>query len=204
MTDAEDARQLAGENTLSSLADVSDVEINANVFTASIDFNVQPTDDGEKIFSSLETGTSALKFFAELVANDLIHSTLKDAKAQELQAQQAQAAAEQGALTEQRAANLEEATTENKIAMQTINAVWAGIPSSTRGQLLNLQRAWGRKRNADCRVEAASASTDPAEVELSRLKCDTRMQTERANFLRSYMEPGTAPEPTGDGTANAM
>ena len=204
VTDAEEARQLAGEGTLTALADASDVEANANVFTAPLEFNVQPTDDGQKIFASLENGTSALKFFAELVVDDLLYSTVRDAKAQEQQQQQAQAAAQQSALAEQQAANLEEAKTENKLATQNINAVWAGIPSSTRGQMLNLQRAWGRKRNADCRVEASTTSTDPAEVELNRLKCDTRMQNERASALRPYMESGAVSETPIDGSANAM
>ena len=70
----------------------------------------------------------------------------------------------------------------------TTNAVWQGIPAESRARLLDLQKAWVRKKDADCRVEAASASADPTETQVARLKCDTRMQGERANWLRQYMD----------------
>lgn len=197
VTDAEDARQTAGESSLSELADDSNVESNANAFTTNIDFNVQPTDDRNKIFAEIENGAPAFRFFAELVRDHLLKSAVLEAKAEQDRAASEQQAAENQALAEQQAATLNEAKTENKIAIQTTNAVWQGIPAETRSSLLDLQKAWVRKKNADCGVEAASSSVDPADREVARLKCDTRMQGERSNWLRQYMESGEA-SPSGE------
>jgi uncharacterized protein YecT (DUF1311 family) len=190
VNDAEDARRTAGESSLSDLADNSNVESNANAFTADIDFNVQPTDDRNKIFAEIENGGPAFRFFAELVRDHLLKSAVMDAKAEEERAATEQQAAENQALAEQQAATLNEAQTENKIAIQTTNAIWQGIPAEMRTRLLDLQKAWVRKKNADCGVEAASASAESSERDVARLKCDTRMQGERSSWLRQYMESG--------------
>ena len=60
--DANNTRQLAGLNSVEEMADNANVEANANAFTADIDFNIQPTDDGGKIYSQLESGDEAIGF----------------------------------------------------------------------------------------------------------------------------------------------
>jgi len=187
ISDAEEARQAAGRSTLDDLADDSNVAANANAFTTNVDFNVQPTDERDKIFAEIENGDPALKFFAELVRDHLLKTAVIDAKAEQDRAAAEQQAAQNAALQEQQAAELNQAQTENKIAVQTTNAVWQGIPMDMRSRLLDLQKAWVRKKNADCKVEAASASTDATQMEVTRLKCDTRLQGERSSWLRQYM-----------------
>jgi uncharacterized protein YecT (DUF1311 family) len=133
---------------------------------------------------------------SEVLASSLLHNVLQQAAATEQQAQQAQQAQQNSALSEQKAANLNSAQTDNKLALQSILAVWRAIPAAIRVQLLPQQRAWVRKKDADCRVEAASASTDPTEIEVARLTCDTRTTQERISFLQPYREePGDAPQP---------
>jgi uncharacterized protein YecT (DUF1311 family) len=51
-----------------------------------------------------------------------------------------------------------------------------------------MQRAWVRKKTADCNIEAAGASTEALPKEAARLRCDTRLTTTRISELQSLME----------------
>jgi uncharacterized protein YecT (DUF1311 family) len=85
-------------------------------------------------------------------------------------------------------ADLDMAAAENKLANQQINAVWKALPEDARSQLLELQRAWVRKKTADCNIEAAGVSTEVVPKEAARLRCDTRLTTTRISELQSLME----------------
>lgn len=193
LADADKARSAAGLNSVSDLADNSDVERHAESFTTSIEFNVQPTDDGSKVFAETESGNNLFRFATELLASALMRGAVEDSQREAQQAAQQQSAEQDAAASEQRNANLASARTENQLATQTVAAVWRAIPGDTRTRLLPLQRAWIRKKNADCAVEAASASTDATEREAARLVCDTRLTQERINALSEFRgeEPPT-------------
>lgn len=193
LSDADKARQDASMNTVSDLADASDIERHADSFTANIDFNVQPTDDGSKVFAETESGNNMIGFAAEVVSSGLLRASLEDAKMQQQQAVDQQNAAESAALTEQRNANVASAKTDNQLAVQTIGATWQALTSSARSHLLPIQRAWIRKKDADCAVEAAAASVDATEKEVARLKCDTRVTQERISWLGQYRDEGSTP-----------
>jgi uncharacterized protein YecT (DUF1311 family) len=135
---------------------------------------------------------------SEVLASSLLHNILQQAAAVQQQEQQEQQAQQSAALAEQKSANLNSAKTDNQLATQSILAVWRAIPAGTRAQLLAQQRAWARKKDADCRVEAASASTDPNEMEVARLNCDTRTTQERISFLQSYRESAPQDQPTDE------
>lgn len=201
---AEQARSAAGSNSISDLADSSDVERNADNFSTSVDFNVQPTDDGKKVFAEIESGNSMFGFAAEVLASELLRASIEGAKRDQQQAVDQQAAAQGAALVEQRNATLAAAKTENQLAMQTVAAAWKGLQPSTRGRLLPLQRAWIRKKDADCAVEAAAASIEPTEKETARLTCDTRITKDRIGLLANYREEnvttGPEAEPTNEGS----
>ena len=186
LSDANQTRELAELNSIEDLAENANVEANANAFTAEIDFNVQPTDDGDKIYSQLESGNEVINFVAEFVKNVLLKSAVADAKAEQdriaAEQQSAELAATQGQLT----ASFEEAKAENKMAIASINAIWRAVPADARARMLDVQLAWGKRKDATCRVEAASGATSEAEIQIARLRCDTREQNARANELSQY------------------
>lgn len=182
LEDANATRQMAGLNSVEELADTVNVEAQANSFFADLDFNVQPTDDGQKIYAQLENGDEAIGFFAELLQAHLLKAAVADAKAERDRIAAEQQAAEAG----QQALILEETKAENKFAIDSINAIWGAIPSDTRSQLVDVQKAWVRRKDAACRVEVASGAASVDEIELARLRCDTREQNSRANALRQY------------------
>ena len=194
LTDADSARQTSGLNSVSDLADGSDIERQADSFTSPLDFNVQPTDAGDKVFAETESGTGMFTFAAQVLASGLMNTSIVDAKRVQQQAVDQQTATQNAALAEQRNANVGSAKTDDQLAIQTINAVWGSLAPDTRARLLPLQKAWLRKKTADCRVEAASASVDPVEMEAARLICDTRAQRERITWLQQYRGDISNPE----------
>ncbi|MFD1789256.1 lysozyme inhibitor LprI family protein [Sphingomonas floccifaciens] len=183
VADADAARRAVGETSVADLAANNDVERAADRYSADIEFNVQPTDDGEKVFAETDRGTAMIQFAKEVVGASLLRSKLETAKRAADQAVADQTAAETAALTEQRTAALESAKVDNQLAWQTIRATWGTLDKATRTQLQPVQTAWTRKTDADCRVEAAAAAIDPSEREAAHLSCSTRMVQERIRWL---------------------
>jgi uncharacterized protein YecT (DUF1311 family) len=200
LSNADEARSAAQLGTVTQLADANDVDREADTFSAKADYDVQPTDTGDKLFSETETKSPIMTVASEVLASSLLHNVLQSAAAAEQQQEDAQKAQQNAALAEQKAANLNSAKTDNQLATQSILAVWRAIPSNIRTQLLPQQRAWARKKDADCRVEAAGASTDPTEMEAARLTCDTRITQERISFLQSYGAQSTDSPPEDQST----
>jgi len=182
--DAGAARSRSGLNPVDDLADKNSVERTADGYTVNVDFTVQPSDDGQKIFAEVENGSGLLEFGAEVISSALLRPTIDKVKGEEDAATSAQAAQEAAVLAEQRAANVNAAKVDNQLANQTIAAVWKGLDGETRSRLLLQQRAWIRKKDADCKVEAAGASVDPGDQEVARLNCNTRSTRERTGWLQ--------------------
>lgn len=193
---ADDARSAAQLGAVSQLADTSQVDQEANSFTADFEYDVQPTDEGDKVYGEIQTDTPILNFASEVLASSLLRAAIQQNAIATQQARQAEQAQQNAALAEQKAANMNSAKTDNQLANQTIMAVWRSIPSATRSQLLPQQRAWAQKKDADCKVEAASASTDPTEMEVARLTCDTRVTQERTSELQQFRS-GTSTQDSG-------
>lgn len=185
------ARSAAELSSLAALADENGLERAANAFTREIEYSLQPTDEGDKIYAETDVNEQLVGFLSEVLASHLLSSKIEQqALAQsrveaEERALAAQAERESAsALTEQKQAVLGEVRAENSLARQTIDAIWTSVPKESWGPILELQRAWVRRKDADCKVEAASASIDPAEKEAARLRCDTRLTVQRISWLR--------------------
>lgn len=190
INDANTARQTLSKNDVRSFADVSGLKVNVDKFTAELAYKVQPTDDGTKIHGETEVGTPFISFVSEVVANQLASAVIQQAQMKQKQNEEQQAAQQNAATEDQRKAGLQYAQAEYKLAVQTINAVWQGVDQDVRSQMLPLQKAWVKKTDADCRVEAAGASIDPTEIETGRLSCLARENKSRANYLGQYLPSG--------------
>ena len=199
ISDADKARETAEAETVADLADRKDIDREADTFVSAIDFNVQKTDDGSKIFAETGTGNRLVGFTSEVIAASLLRPSIENAQQEQQLLEQQQTAQQNAALQEQRQANLEAARVENKLAVQRIGALWQSLPAPTRTRLLPLQRAWIRKKDADCRVEAASASVDPMEMATARLTCDTRITQQRSDQMEQFVS-SQSPQSEPDGT----
>ncbi|MFO1241567.1 MAG: lysozyme inhibitor LprI family protein [Sphingomonadaceae bacterium] len=198
ISDADKARETAEAETVADLADRKDIDREADTFVSAIDFNVQKTDDGSKIFAEAGTGNRLVGFTSEVIAASLLRPSIENAQQEQQLLEQQQTAQQNAALQEQRQANLEAARVENKLAVQRIGALWQSLPAPTRTRLLPLQRAWIRKKDADCRVEAASASVDPMEMATARLTCDTRITQQRSDQMEQFVSSQSSQsEPDG-------
>lgn len=193
LQEADRGRQAAGTNTVSELADNSDIDRNADAFTSDIEYSIQPTDDGNRIYAEIENSDGYVNFYSEVLAFYLLRPVVERARAERDRAtaeqqriEQEQQREQEAAVAEQRGAILAQARSEHRLAEQTINEVWRAVPPNVREQLLEMQRAWIRRKNADCRIESASVSTEPQEREAARLRCNTRVTNDRIRYLRQY------------------
>lgn len=117
------------------------------------------------------------------------------------QANEQKAAEQQAAQNQSAQADLEGARAEHDLAEQSINQAWKMLSAASRQRLLPAQRAWIKKKAADCLLEAASTTTDPLGKESARLKCDTKQTQDRYIWVKQYLDADSnqnAPAATGD------
>lgn len=187
--DATRVRELADLPTVDRMATGANLERDADAYTYSIEYNVQPTDDGKKVYAEIDRGSDQqLDFFGDLVASSLVRRTFEANKAAEAAAADMQAAQEAQAQHASLQADLDLAAAENKLSKQYLNQMWSLIPQEAQARYTPLQTAWVSKKVADCNLEAANESADPLGREAARLRCDTRLNRTRAEQLRPLTE----------------
>lgn len=179
---------VAQGRSLDDLAGSFDGELRGQSVYFDIEYEVQPTDDASKVITETATDQGLFNFSAAFVALQLrspeASRQIADAAAE--QAQIAKSEQDVEAATQQaEVAAVEEARTESRLARQTINAIWSGLEPGQRRVLLERQRAWLKRKQADCNLESASSSIDPELKAIAYLKCDTRVTNERIDWLRN-------------------
>ncbi len=191
---ADSTRALAEVENVKKLANQHRVERLGDKYGLEMEYSIQPTDDGQKLIAETDGDSSLFTFLTELFASYLMSEEVRNSV---IEAKKAEAAEERErlraereldtALGAQAAANLNEAKVEYKMATDRINTIWRAIPKSTRNQLLPLQRAWIKKKEAACRVEAAGSDEREENREATRLRCDSRMTEARSNQLEAFI-----------------
>ncbi len=186
--DADQTRKLLDMSTVDNLLEQAGLKRSADSVTFDLEFSVQPTDKRDKIYGEVEGAAPMFTALGEIVGAHLARREIEGAS-QAQAAEMAAAEAETAKQTEAaQKADLDLATAENKLANQQINTLWKNLPEAARSQLLELQRAWVRKKTADCNIEASGVSTEAMPKEAARLRCDTRLTMERISELQSLME----------------
>ena len=178
---AADARSALDMVSIADLTTQSGVEFDGRSrFTQEIDFSLNLADDTGKVHADLGSSFTIFDTVAETSAyNILSASIIKDKRDED--------AREMRAESEQKRATIALAKEENRMAIKALGEVWSQLLPETRSQLVGLQRAWIRKRNADCRIESINASEDGSDITVNQLNCDTRAQLERREWLRQYV-----------------
>ncbi|MCA6299739.1 MAG: DUF1311 domain-containing protein [Phenylobacterium sp.] len=186
--DADQTRKLLDMGDVDSLFEQAGLKRSADALSFDIEYSVQPTDKRDKIYGEVDGAGFQLTALGQLVGAHLARREIEGAT--QAKAAQDAAAAAKTARQVQAAqqADLDLSAAENKLAAQKINALWRALPDDTRSQLLELQRAWVRKKAADCDIEAAGASAEAVPREAARLRCDTRMTLARFDELQSLLE----------------
>lgn len=187
IADAERSFELTGGDTLTELADRQGVQSAANVFTAPLDFTVQPTDDGKSIYGEIEAPAVIVSFFSDVVGAQLLKARIEQAQALQAQEEADRVRLETEARNAEGQAALTEAKANFQLAVQGINATWQSIPQETRQALTPQQTAFNQRKRASCNLEASQASTIEAYKEAARMNCETRLMNARASQLAQYV-----------------
>ncbi|KDB05814.1 protein of unknown function DUF1311 [Burkholderia sp. lig30] len=196
VSNADATRSLLSLNGSHQAALQAGVEFDANAIKSSLDYSVQPTDDGKKIYASTEGNNAAVTFAATLVEQSLLKSALEKQKAdqalqqqqQAIQAQQQQAEIAQAQAAEAQA-ELQKAQADIKTANDAINVVWNAGGKEWRQSLLPEQRLWLAKRENDCKIRALdSGAPDTVAFQANKLNCMVQMTNDRTQTLRASLQ----------------
>lgn len=176
LDDAQSARSEANLGTIQTLTASNSLKQDSGGFTKPIEYNLQKTDDGKKIYAETADHKSAAEFITE-IAGSAMMKPLIEAKKVELtkkEEEAAKAAEEQQKKIEEEAtiAALAQAKHDNSMANQTIDELWKSIPEDERKMMLSEQRAWIKKKESDCSQLAAKESKQ-ADRDITKLNCDT-------------------------------
>lgn len=211
LKDADTAREMYQEMTLPKLAILSDLELEGSSVRHQLEYSVQPTDDGQKIYAEVQNAAPPIEFVNQVILDALQKpARLAERRSAEQFEQQAaqeqeQLAADQAALDTQQAIerqanqqayqNLQqqEAVQRLSSANNKLNAVWNSTSKPVRDQLLAEQRIWLKKRELECRLNSEDAQ--PEMREIMRLRCETEVTTQRVGVLQQLIARAEAEQP---------
>lgn len=141
---ADKSLALHNQTSVSTTVQNSDAKRMANSISVAIDYNIQPTDDRQKIFAEIEDHQRVTNLVNLVIWGHLYNRQLTQNAMETQQAEAAAKAEQESALIASRNASLEEAQATYALSDQTVNAIWSAIPQEQRNQLLPLQRAWSK------------------------------------------------------------
>ena len=185
--DADAARAVYDENNIAQAAVLSDLSFEANQLKKEIEYLVQPTDDGKKVYVTLENPDALAYFVRDIAVDSLVKTARQNAAEVAKQDEIKRVAEEEAAAQEYQSVLISEAKTNLDKANENLNLVWNSTTKEVRSQLLDEQKIWLKKRELECKLE--SSNSDNPEV--YRINCETNMPTQRTSELRQkiyYLE----------------
>lgn len=225
LNDANQSRQYSQSNSVQDSAVLNNLNLDGTRMRHELEYAIQPTDDGKKIYAEVSNSAALTQFVSEILVDALRKPALQaSALAEQQQAQQeasaaaAEAAAAAAAAAQQSAQQqadqaayqgLQQAEVQQQLntANKQMNLVWQATSRWVRSQLLADQRVWLKKRELECRLNSAEAAPD--QQELQRLRCEAQATQQRIPTLRSQIEsleaqqPAEAAEPAAPTTRSA-
>ena len=185
--DADAARAVYDENNIAQAAVLSDLSFEANQLKKEIEYLVQPTDDGKKVYVTLENPDALAYFVRDIAVDSLVKTARQNAAEVAKQDEIKRVAEEEAAAQEYQSVLISEAKTNLDKANENLNLVWNSTTKEVRSRLLDEQQIWLKKRELECKLE--SSNSDNPEV--YRINCETNMTTQRTSELRQkiyYLE----------------
>ena len=184
--DASKARELVGLSDVEKMADAADIEKGADYLKGDLDYNVQPTDDGKKIYAEFENADDKLQVFGEVVAASLLKSSIETQARNKKEQEEFAIKEQEAAINMEKSANLQQASEAAKSADQALNVAWQSLAPDTRKQLLAQQRIWIKQKDASCKVRGLQSSTDAADQKIAEILCKAELSNQRTNQLQGY------------------
>jgi uncharacterized protein YecT (DUF1311 family) len=184
---ADAARDLIGLPKITAVIDDADLEKGVDYLKGTLDYSVQPTDDGAKVFAEFEGADGKLEIFGEIIAASLLREHIENKVREEKQKAEFRRKQEEEAMQAMLKADLEAALSAKKASNEAIALVWRSIEPSVREQLLPQQRAWIKQKDARCKVEGLQYSTVEIEQKTAEANCQARENNNRAEQLSRYV-----------------
>ena len=186
--DADATRNISEETNVAQAAVISDLSMETNQLKKELEYSVQPTDDGNKVYVVLENPDALGLFVRDVAIDSLLKNARQNAVELQKQAELERAAQEQADAQEYQAILISEAKTNLDKANENLNLVWNATTKEVRSKLLEEQRLWLKKRELECKLNSSNVEEN---AEVYRLNCETQSTVERINELRQkiyYLE----------------
>ena len=187
LDEADAAAELISAPSMSRLAETYGFERSANGFSISVEYAVQPTDDGDGIYGEIQTPDAVTSFLGEVVVGYLMRARIESEQAHERHQQEEEQRLEAEAVAAESREALVQAQADYDLARQAVNAAWAMLDPADQAWLTASQTAFNRTKTATCNLEAARASTEATSREATRLACEARITNERVVEIERYV-----------------
>ncbi len=186
--DADATRNISEETNVAQAAVISDLTLESNQLEKELEYSVQPTDDGKKVYITLENPDALSMFVRDIAIDSLLKNARQNAAELEKQEELKRVAQEQADAQEYQSILITEAQTNLNKANENLNIVWNATTKEIREKLLDEQRLWLKKRELECKLNSSNAEEN---AEVYRLNCETQTTVQRVNELRQkiyYLE----------------
>lgn len=187
LDDADEALAYISYSDVDALAEVAGFRSRGRAFTNELEFEMQPTDSDEGLYVEILDVAPSNLLMAYVTASHLVLPEIRSREAIET----AEAERRERELTEAQeaaaAARLSEANAQKTLSEQSINAVWRALPEKVREDLLQVQRAWIRRKTAECQLQGASATIEVVGQQAIAAQCEERYNRNRERELRQYL-----------------
>lgn len=188
-------RKELGRPQVQTAAEDANFKVDLNKFVMKAAFNVQPTDDGQKLYLGLENATTLTRLAGEIVLLAAIGSrtaepaqtSIQEAARPPASVSKAEPLAPAVAGTPATGATSDELASSSAsfaAAERDINTLWKALPKPVRDTHLDAQRAFNVEKESVCFKEA-SAAGDGAAFEIAKNKCWTRFYLRRIPELKA-------------------
>ena len=185
--DADAARAVYGDNNIAQAAVLSDLSFETNQLKKELEYLAQPTDDGKKVYVTLENPDALAYFVRDIAVDSLVKTARLNAAEVARQEEMKRVADEQAAAQEYQSVLVSEAKTNLDNANEYLNLVWNSTTKEVRAHLLDEQKIWLKKRELECKLESSNTENP----EISILHCETNLTKQRSSELRQkiyYLE----------------
>ena len=193
---ADITREYNGEFDVKEDAYQQDIELDANTVNYEIEYSVQPTDDGEVIFVESQNGADLAMFLAYVVVDadqknnvkgkKVVEAKQEAKKVSEVQSAANTAAAAAASALAATAAEQAKVKAEMDYKRSEFNKLWGKQSKEAQESLEYDQKEWVDWRDEVCVEEARSA--EPARQEIVRMKCITRLLSDRYYEVKNYFD----------------
>lgn len=183
-----------------------DIEMDGNTIQYSLEYSIQPTDDGANIYGELQNGSELVDFIGTAVVNAIQKNDVQAMKARQQKANVENAIAERVALEEEQEvmaqaekaahreaaseraatyAELAKAKTSLKYKRNEFNELWKTASAETQEALADAQKEWVKERNETC--DERSHSVEYERLEIVWIECTIEMLDTRYYEIRDYI-----------------